>query len=179
MKGYLFAMRDYFKSAGRASRRQYLSFALIGLVLIPFLTEVLALALGASNQVGQGVAMGVIALHIIPLFAVSIRRLHDFDRSTQWVLIMFLPLVNVLLILALCVWPPTPEENRYGSREDIGRKVYTTAERIEPAARSEPTGASLSIVEQLERLQVLRANDVLDEEEFAEMKAKLLGRIRS
>lgn len=61
--------KRYFKFTGRASRLEYWSFILITLWLM-------ATTSGIS-----------IFFTIIPLFAVSIRRLHDINRSGWWILV--------------------------------------------------------------------------------------------
>lgn len=44
-----------------------------------------------------------------------ILRLHDLDRSGGWCLLIFVPLVNLIFLIALCCIQGTPGENRYGT----------------------------------------------------------------
>ncbi len=56
---------------------------------------------------------GLLAL-IVPLIAVTVRRLHDTDRSGWWYLLMLVPFVG-LVVLVFMLLPGTPGHNRFGS----------------------------------------------------------------
>ena len=51
----------------------------------------------------------------LPYLGVSVRRLHDINRSGWWILIGFVPLVGALLLIYWYVQPGTPGKNDYGS----------------------------------------------------------------
>jgi len=54
----------------------------------------------------------------IPSLALAVRRLHDTDRSGWWLLLLFIPIVNIIgffVILFFYVQPSWQGENRYGS----------------------------------------------------------------
>ena len=46
--------------------------------------------------------------------AVTVRRLHDTDRSGWWVLINFIPIVGGLVLLVFTVLDSQPGANRFG-----------------------------------------------------------------
>ena len=52
----------------------------------------------------------------LPGVAVSIRRLHDSDRSGWWLLIGFVPVLGVFAVLALMIIPGTDSENQFGKK---------------------------------------------------------------
>jgi uncharacterized membrane protein YhaH (DUF805 family) len=47
----------------------------------------------------------------IPNLSVSVRRLHDTNRSGRWYWILLVPLISVILLL---VWKGTGGDNEYG-----------------------------------------------------------------
>ncbi len=51
---------------------------------------------------------------LIPSIAVSVRRLHDIDRTGWWVLIALVPLIGWIVLLVFHVQDSTPGTNRYG-----------------------------------------------------------------
>ncbi len=50
----------------------------------------------------------------IPNLAVTIRRLHDTDRSGWWALVAFVPFLGVIIILVLMALEGTSGSNTYG-----------------------------------------------------------------
>jgi uncharacterized membrane protein YhaH (DUF805 family) len=52
---------------------------------------------------------------LIPGLAVSVRRLHDTDRSGWWLLIVLIPLIGAIVILVFMVQDSKLGENQYGS----------------------------------------------------------------
>jgi len=57
---------------------------------------------------------------IVPGLAVSVRRMHDQNKSGWYLLINFVPYIGGLIFLVLCFLPGTEGENDYGwdPRED-------------------------------------------------------------
>src|SRR5215204_5898732 len=51
---------------------------------------------------------------LIPTLAVTVRRLHDIDRSGWWILIGLVPLIGVIVLLVFALLDGTPGDNRYG-----------------------------------------------------------------
>jgi uncharacterized membrane protein YhaH (DUF805 family) len=51
---------------------------------------------------------------LIPSIAVSVRRLHDIDRTGWWVLISLVPLIGWIVLLVFHGQDSTPGTNRYG-----------------------------------------------------------------
>ncbi|KYK95044.1 DUF805 domain-containing protein, partial [Aggregatibacter actinomycetemcomitans] len=51
---------------------------------------------------------------IIPYIAVTVRRLHDTDRSGWWILISFIPLVGSIVLLVFMCFDSQPGTNRFG-----------------------------------------------------------------
>ena len=59
------------------------------------------------------VAVALIAL-IPTTYSLTVRRLHDSDRTGLLVLIAFIPVVGTLKLLVMVCRPGTPGPNRYG-----------------------------------------------------------------
>jgi uncharacterized membrane protein YhaH (DUF805 family) len=50
----------------------------------------------------------------IPTLAVTVRRLHDTNRSGWWVLLEFVPIVGGLVLLVFMMLDSQPGANRFG-----------------------------------------------------------------
>jgi uncharacterized membrane protein YhaH (DUF805 family) len=98
----------YAQFSGRASRSEYWWFALASLLVI----IVAAFIDGATG----GVAVTLLAylFIIIPGLAVSVRRLHDTNRSGWYLLLNFIPLVGTILLFIWSVTPGDKKANQYG-----------------------------------------------------------------
>jgi uncharacterized membrane protein YhaH (DUF805 family) len=65
--------------------------------------------------VNVGVFASIVGIiHFIPGLAVSVRRLHDTDRSGWWILIFIIPLIGWIWLVVLYCFPGTPGANRFG-----------------------------------------------------------------
>jgi hypothetical protein len=53
---------------------------------------------------------------LIPSLAVTVRRLHDIDRTGWWILIGLVPLIGTIVLLVFALLDGTPGSNRYGPR---------------------------------------------------------------
>jgi uncharacterized membrane protein YhaH (DUF805 family) len=63
-----------------------------------------------------GLLLGLVWLgFFIPSLAVTVRRLHDTNRSGWWVLISLLPLVGALVLFIFMLLNGTAGANRFGS----------------------------------------------------------------
>jgi uncharacterized membrane protein YhaH (DUF805 family) len=62
-----------------------------------------------------GILLALYSLAIfIPNLAVAVRRLHDQDKSSWWILIGFVPLIGGIWLLILYFTDGTPGPNRFG-----------------------------------------------------------------
>ena len=91
-------LRNYTNFSGRARRKEYWYFLLIqtGLMIIAMILDTIIF------DTGVGLFYILVALGLfIPNLAVTIRRLHDTNRSGWWILISLIPLLGILLIIFL------------------------------------------------------------------------------
>ncbi|MBQ4246425.1 MAG: DUF805 domain-containing protein [Succinivibrio sp.] len=106
------ALKKYAKFEGRANRPQFWYFVLteflaffiiVLLCLIPFVNIIAFLALLVY-------CFGL----IVPRIAVTVRRLHDTNRSGWWLLLCFVPFVGSIVILVFMCLEGTKGANKYG-----------------------------------------------------------------
>lgn len=115
MNEFVDVLRKYAVFSGRARRREYWWFVLIYL-LISLGLMLLDGILSSSHRMGStGLLGGLFGLAMfLPSIAVSVRRLHDSDRSAWWLLIAFIPLLGAIVLLVFCLLDSQPGENRFG-----------------------------------------------------------------
>lgn len=113
----------YANFSGRARRSEYWFFYLFNLLAV-FIFMILGSILGGIFSGGsEGVAGGVLGGYVlyilyalaafIPSLAVTVRRLHDTNRSGWNLLWCLLPIVGPIVLLVFMVGDSTPD-NQYG-----------------------------------------------------------------
>lgn len=88
--------------------------------IVYFVVTVLALGYALTLTVTEDLFDQVLAM-VLGLFVVFLttRRLHDVDRTGWWSLLLFVPIVHILTILGLSVWPGTKGPNRFGPQTRV------------------------------------------------------------
>ncbi|HDQ44610.1 MAG TPA: DUF805 domain-containing protein [bacterium] len=116
MNWYIGVLKKYTVFTGRARRKEYWMFFLFNFIISFVLSYVdRAAGLAGTAMGGVGVLGGLYALFIlIPGIAVSVRRLHDTDRSGWWLLIAFIPVAGAIVLLVFMVLEGQKGNNRYG-----------------------------------------------------------------
>ncbi len=116
MNWYLEVLKKYAVFSGRARRKEYWYFSLFNLLITIVLWVIDSMTGTLIAEANIGLLGGIYALAIlIPFLAVSVRRLHDTDRSGWWLLIILIPLIGAIVILVFMVQDSKPNENQYGS----------------------------------------------------------------
>ena len=115
MSWYLEVLKKYAVFNGRARRMEYWYFVLFNIIVLIVLSLIDVL-LGTFNIVqGVGLLSGIYSLAVlIPTIAVTVRRLHDIDRTGWWILINLIPLIGTIVLLVFELTPGTPGSNSYG-----------------------------------------------------------------
>ena len=115
MNWYLGVLKKYTVFSGRAQRAEYWYFVLfnmlvgVGLALIDQATGTL------DPETGVGLLGGLYSLAVLlPSLGVSVRRLHDTDRSGWWMFIVLIPVIGVIALLIFFVQDSTAGTNEYG-----------------------------------------------------------------
>ncbi|MGH9756013.1 MAG: DUF805 domain-containing protein [Blastocatellia bacterium] len=112
MNWYIKAWKKYAVFSGRAGREEYWYFVLFN-ILVNILLMIIAGVV--SPEAGFGL-LGLYTLAVlIPGLAVSIRRLHDTNRSGWWLLITLIPGIGSIVLLIFMLQGSQPNENQYGA----------------------------------------------------------------
>ena len=108
--------KRYAKFSGRARRSEYWYFLLFQISIVAALIIPIIVISNSNDIVSKGLFgtyVLFISLTLLPQTAVTVRRLHDSNKSGWLILLSFLPFgVIVLLILALL--DSDPNRNKYG-----------------------------------------------------------------
>ena len=109
MEWYMQAWRDYKKFDGRSRRTEFWMFILVNFGV--------SFALGMVEAMfgSPGFLSGLYSLAVIlPAVAVSVRRLHDIGLPGLWAIVMFIPVLNLVLLLFFMTRDSQPGPNEYG-----------------------------------------------------------------
>jgi len=116
MNWYLDVLKQYAVFKGRARRKEYWFFILFNLIASVVLTVIDFMTGLLDAELGIGLLSGLYSLAVlIPSLAVTVRRLHDTDRSGWWLLIGLVPLLGAIVLLVFMLLDSTPGDNRYGA----------------------------------------------------------------
>jgi uncharacterized membrane protein YhaH (DUF805 family) len=110
MKWFVEAYRKYAVFKGRARRKEYWGFVLLNII-------VLVLLINMDHMVNSPVTDAAIKLFIVasilPGLAVSVRRMHDINKSGWFLLITFIPFGNIFILFSLAS-EGSKGKNEYG-----------------------------------------------------------------
>ena len=116
MSWYLEALKKYVVFSGRARRKEYWFFFLFNLIIVFILGKVDSLIGSFDAETEIGLFSGIYMLAILlPIIAVTVRRLHDTDRSGWWVLFALVPVVGPVVLFVFMMLDSQAGENRFGS----------------------------------------------------------------
>jgi uncharacterized membrane protein YhaH (DUF805 family) len=108
MYWYLKAVKSYIDFDGRASREEYWMFTLFDFIFL-----FACIGLDALFTAGFSTLLYTLGL-VLPRLAVTVRRLHDIDKSAWYLLVVLVPIVGGIVLLVLMVLPGTKGYNSYG-----------------------------------------------------------------
>ena len=102
---------------GRASRKEFWAVMLFS-VLISFALQLLyTLGFAISDNLGLLLALPFVIFSlgmVIPQLAVSVRRLHDTDKSGWWLVLGFIPIFGTIALIALFSLASSEGDNHFG-----------------------------------------------------------------
>jgi uncharacterized membrane protein YhaH (DUF805 family) len=98
---------NYATFTGRAARSEYWYWALFS-----FIVQVAGALIDGALDINVVEAIVALAL-LLPSIGMSVRRLHDIDRTGWWVLLAFTGIGAILLIVWAC-FKGTDGPNRFG-----------------------------------------------------------------
>lgn len=124
---------NYANFGGRARRSEYWYFILF-MLLVELACIIVSAVIGRAgdgpNAIGMviGLALMLFGLaSIIPGLALTIRRLHDSDRSGWWILIGLIPFIGGILLLIWYCTPGTTGPNKFGPDPKTASPTSATA----------------------------------------------------
>jgi len=109
---------DYFNFQGRARRKEYWMFTLFSSIIYTIFFIIFAKIMSSPNGYIITVVIYTLAV-FFPTLAVTVRRLHDINRSGWWYLLNFIPVIGVLIIFIFLLLDSTPGDNNYGENPKI------------------------------------------------------------
>lgn len=107
----------FFTSAGRLNRKSYIYRSIFLSLVLGIIQLILELATAAIEALELLFAVMILALCIFGFVAgimMLARRLHDLDKSGWWMLLLFVPLVNILFYIYILFFKGTEGPNQYG-----------------------------------------------------------------
>jgi len=133
----------YADFSGRAGRKEYWSFQILTQVIF------LSLIIGQSNQANFKTLNGFlivvfILIIIVPTLTVTVRRLHDTNRSGWWMLVVLFLYVPIGIIF-MCL-KGTSGANRYGKvvgTLETGGFEPNLRQKVEPSPRQKTQNKAL------------------------------------
>ena len=115
MSWYLEVLKKYAVFSGRARRKEYWMFILFNIIITVVLALIDYLTGTFSPRAGVGLLGGLYALAVlIPSLAVTVRRLHDTDRTGWWILIGLIPVIGGIVLLIFMLLDSQSGANQYG-----------------------------------------------------------------
>jgi uncharacterized membrane protein YhaH (DUF805 family) len=126
MRWYLKAFKQYSDFSGRAQRSEYWYFMLF-MTVIMLVLVIIDIMLDVFNDiVGLGFFSGIFVLvHFLPAIAVSIRRLHDINRTGWWYLTTSIPFIGIIVYIIIGVLD-SKEDNQYGENPKVNKSSVKT-----------------------------------------------------
>jgi uncharacterized membrane protein YhaH (DUF805 family) len=123
MNWYVKVLKNYADFGGRATRAEYWYFTLFNFLALCVLTFIDSMIGSFNADMGIGLLGGVYYPAVFtPTLAVSVRRLHDTDRSGWWQLIVLIPIIGPLVLLIFMVQDSQPVDNQYGPNPKPGNE---------------------------------------------------------
>lgn len=114
MNLYVEVLKKYAVFSGRARRKEYWMFFLFN-IIIGFVLGIIEGIAGIPGVISMLYSLAV----LLPGVAVSVRRLHDIDRSGWWLLIGLVPIIGAIVLIVFMVQDGQPGENQYGQNPKL------------------------------------------------------------
>jgi len=148
-------LRSLLTFGGRLGRGQFLVYAVLWHVVFGFGASIGFAVLVAPTLAftdGRGVAGGAVmgfaalaaAVYGLGIASLGVRRLHDLGRSGLWLLLAFVPLVNLALATVLLLAPGSDGANPHGERPPEPPITFAPAAAASVAAPAEAAEAAFA-----------------------------------
>jgi uncharacterized membrane protein YhaH (DUF805 family) len=105
----------FFGFSGRISRAAYFLAGLLMMIVVVFLVYRLTLAQeSGGGAFWETLLSAVMIASLWAQAALGAKRVHDIDKPGLFAALLFVPLLNFIVFVALCLIPGTPGANQYG-----------------------------------------------------------------
>lgn len=111
MNWYIGVLKNYVGFSGRARRQEYWMFILINGII----STVLSVIQTMMGMETPWISFIYLLATLLPNLAVSIRRLHDTDRSGFWILLNLIPVIGWIVLIVFYCKEGTSGTNRFGN----------------------------------------------------------------
>ena len=118
MKYFILGLKNWNKFKGRANRSEFWYFTLFYFIFltITYFIDVSFLGWDPMDPTSIGVlSTAYLLVTLIPSFSVTIRRLHDINKSGWNLLWMLIPLLGAVYIIILNILKGPDYDNKYGA----------------------------------------------------------------
>lgn len=116
MSYYLGVLKKYAVFSGRACRKEYWMFILINAVVVMGISAIDHIA-GTKGTIGTLYGFAL----IVPILAVTVRRLHDVGKNGYWYFICIIPFIGSIWLLMLLCKDSEEGSNRFG--ENVKKNI--------------------------------------------------------
>ena len=99
---------------GRASRPEHWWFYLFYMMVLIAGSVLDGALIGSVGTTFAPISTIAVLALLLPMLAVTIRRLHDTDRSGWWYWIILVPLAGPIILIVFLCQQGTPAHNRFG-----------------------------------------------------------------
>lgn len=106
----------FFGFSGRISRAAYFLAGMLMMVVVVFIAYRLGLTqeAGGNDALWSGVFSVALLVSLWAQAALGAKRLHDLDKPGLFAAALFVPALNFVAFIALCLIPGTQGANRFG-----------------------------------------------------------------
>ncbi|MCQ9426483.1 DUF805 domain-containing protein [Pseudomonas sp. LJDD11] len=112
MKEVIQVYTKAFDFDGRSSVREFVYYSVF---LLTILGGLVYLVFDSATQLPEQVVELFILLNVLPNLALTVRRLHDLDKSGWWILISLVPVAGPLTLWLMIFFPGSQGANRHGA----------------------------------------------------------------
>jgi uncharacterized membrane protein YhaH (DUF805 family) len=112
--------KHYFDFSGRASRQEYWMF-----VLFYIIVSIVVSMIATATEIYFLETIFALAL-LLPALGISVRRLHDVNKSGWWVLLGLIPILGFIILLTFYIQKGDPGPNQYGDNPEGNSSVVGT-----------------------------------------------------
>jgi uncharacterized membrane protein YhaH (DUF805 family) len=105
--------RNYVNFSGRAVRSEFWFWVLFAILasIVAGIIDAVLFGLDGSSAIESLVGLAL----FLPGLAVSVRRLHDTDRTGWWILLGLIPLIGIIILIVWYCQRGTIGANRFGA----------------------------------------------------------------